>query len=104
MRPSDLGGAFVFEGLAAPAWLVALATSAFLGAKFVLTVRQNGNGNGRGRFEGQVVTLLETQRDTLNELRNIAASTQGILEKQNALLAAHDQRAAEAIRRMDARP
>ena len=90
------------EGLAAPAWIVALATAAFFGGKFVLAMR-NGNGNGRGRFEGQVVTLLETQSSTLAELRNIAADTRGILQQQNALLAAHDKRAEDAIKRMDLR-
>ena len=91
------------DALAAPAWIVALATAAFFGGKFVLAIRQNGNGNGRGRFEGQVVTLLETQSATLAELRNIAADTRGILQQQNTLLSQHDQRAADAIKRMDAR-
>ena len=93
-----------FEPFQAPAWVAALAAAAFFGAKAVLTLRQNGNGNGRGRFEGQVVTLLETQSATLAELRNIAADTRGILQQQNALLAAHDRRAEDAIKRMDLRP
>jgi hypothetical protein len=75
-----------------------------LTAKAVIALRQNGHSNGRGRFEGQVVTLLETQRDTLAELRNISAATKGILETQVELLRAHDQRAAAAIARMDAKP
>lgn len=83
---------------------MALATAAFLGGKFVLAVRQNGNGNGRGRFEGQVVTLLENQTSELRALRQIADATKDILQHQNTLLTQHDQRAADAIKRMEARP
>lgn len=91
------------DALAAPAWIVALATAAFFGAKAVLAVR-SPNGNGRGVFEGRVVTLLENQTRELVELRKIAADTKGILETQVELLRAHDQRAVAAIARMDSRP
>lgn len=99
--PDHIGG-IVLDGLAAPAWLVALTTSAFLGARFVLAVRQNGNGK-TGEFAGRVITLLENQTHELRALRQIADATKDILQQQNTLLAAHDQRAADAIKRMDER-
>lgn len=91
------------DALAAPAWVVALGSAAFFGAKVVLAVRYNGNGKNGSEFAGRVLALLETQGTTLAELRNIAADTREILRTQGAMLAAHDQRSADAIRRMDAR-
>jgi hypothetical protein len=81
-----------------------LASAAFFGAKVVLAVRQNGNGKPTGEFAGRVVTLLENQTYELRALREIADDTKEILQQQNTLLAAHDARAAEAIKRMDAKP
>ena len=90
--------------LAAPAWIVALASAAFFGAKAVLLVRSQSNGNGRGRFEGQVVTLLENQGREITQLRSIAADTKAILELQIELLRNHDARATAAIARLESRP
>lgn len=69
-------------GLAAPAWVVALATAFFLGAKAVLQIREGMDGDSNpeavkddGRWQGKMMSLVERsldlQESTLNEHRQL---------------------------------
>lgn len=94
MSPDDLAG--LLDGLRAPAWVVALALAAYLGARLVILLQswrrasESDNGGGWGFEDGvhlgswrtELKLLVHNQSDLLRELRGFLREIQTELRRR----------------------
>lgn len=108
----------LLEGLQLPAWIVALALAAYLGARAVIMVRASSNGGGRrstdapsfdagadvGAWRQELRMLIHRQSDVLQELREVLRGVLDELKRRDTLenrlaevLDQHQAQTSEAI-------
>lgn len=97
------------QGLLAPAWVVALALSAWLGVRAAMQIKGSSGGQqGQGRYQGRMLAVVERmqdlQEDAVEERRQtqqlIAQQTE-TLERVSTRLQEHNRQAREYRRRLD---